>query len=405
MGNVIFPGNFHPVGTQRAADVMFDRVLTSSGGDTRPHPGSGGVWLIVGSSGGFGSAARLALGGLEGAHTLGLSLDAQPNPESNNKIRKLGSPGYHRNRAVERRLTRHGLIARSLDGDAFAPGMRDRVVEEIRDHFPAKLSGIVWSLAAPRATDPRTGETVASALKPLGKPATIKTLRAPDAKKGEPARVEEIELPPGSPEEAISTIYVMGGGIVAQWVEHLIEADVLAEGCTLLTISYRGNPMNAPIYRDGLIGLAKADLELQTKALAARLGHEVGGGAFAVEGPAVVTEASGGIPGVPFYLATLLDVMGERHEDPIDSMIRLVNEHLGPAGPKPDEEGLIRMDDRELGDEVREAIAARFGSAKPGDAFDDAAFQRFMAEYARTRGFEVPGVDYGAEFDTDEVTS
>ena len=96
-GNVIFPGNFHPVGTQRAAEAMIDRCLA----DGEPKRSEGGPWLVVGGSGGFGSAARVALACDRGVDTLNLSFDAPPNPESGNKIRKIGSPGFHRNLALE----------------------------------------------------------------------------------------------------------------------------------------------------------------------------------------------------------------------------------------------------------------------------------------------------------------
>jgi enoyl-[acyl-carrier protein] reductase/trans-2-enoyl-CoA reductase (NAD+) len=178
-----------------------------------------------------------------------------------------------------------------------------------------------------------------------------------------------------------------------------LAADVLAPGFSLLTISYRGNPLNEGMYRKGLIGLAKADLEHTTRALDALLQARVGGRAIAVEGPAVVTEASGGIPGVPFYLAHVMDVMGERFEDPSASMTRMFDEHFGPAGPSLDAEGLLRMDDRELAAPVQAEMAARFAAAAPGDAVPDALYDAFMTAYAQTRGFAVPGIDYDAEFD------
>ena len=142
----------------------------------------------------------------------------------------------------------------------------------------------------------------------------------------------------------------MGGRIVEQWVDALLAADLLAPGFSLVTISYRGNPLNAAVYRDGLIGLAKADLEFHTRALHELLQARVGGRAVAVEGPAVVTEASGGIPGVPYYMAQLLDVMGERFEDPLASMLRMFSSKLplGTGAAELDEHGLLRMDDREL---------------------------------------------------------
>ncbi|HLT40915.1 MAG TPA: hypothetical protein VK034_31775, partial [Enhygromyxa sp.] len=135
----------------------------------------------------------------------------------------------------------------------------------------------------------------------------------------------------------------------------------------------------------------------------AMLARSVEGRAFAVEGPAVVTEASGGIPGVPLYMALLLDVMGARHEDPLASMRRMFSDHVFAPEPGTDAEGLIRMDDRELADHVQAQLRQRFEALAPGQAFDRALYDRFMTEYARTRGFEIDGVDYQAEFDTDEV--
>ena len=396
MGNVVFPGNFHPVGSQVAAGQMLERVgkAETSGGEN---------WLVVGGSGGFGSAARAVLGGRHGANTLNVSLDAQPTPESSNKIRKIGSPGFHRNLGLEQGLRERGTTAGSIIGDAFDPAVRDEVVATVREQFDGKIHGLVWSLAAPRATDHRTGETVKSALKPLGKPVQIKTFTGRDERRGKQPEIVELELPVGSPEEAIATVFVMGGGIVRQWIDVLMAADVLADGFTLYTISYRGNPLNAGMYRDGLIGLAKADLEFETRALDVQLAERVGGKARAVEGPAVVTEASGGIPGVPFYLANVMDVMGDRFEDPVASMRRMFDGHFSEGGLSVDDEGLVRMDDVELQEQIQSELASRYEAAAVGSPFDGALYDSFMSAYAQPRGFDIEGVDYEAEFDTDEV--
>jgi enoyl-[acyl-carrier protein] reductase/trans-2-enoyl-CoA reductase (NAD+) len=396
-GNVIFPGNFHPVGTQRDAESMVARACASA--PARAPDADPPLWLIVGGSGGFGSAARIALACDHGADTINFSLDAAPNPESSNKIRKCGSPAWHRNVAIERELQANGRAAFSVAGDAFDPVARAAALADIQVRFPGrKLDGIVWALAAPRGLDARTGQLVSSSLKPLGRPATVKTFTGPEG--SEPPRIVELVLEPGTPEEAIATQWVMGGRVVESWIDALLAADMLARGHTLLTISYRGSPLNAPLYRDGMIGLAKADLEFTTTALSAVLQRSVEGRAFAVEGPAVVTEASGGIPGVPLYLALLLDIMGSDHEDPLANMRRMFTEHIFAEAPKLDAHGLIRMDERELADAVQDALAQRFAALAPGDALDLALYERFMAEYARTRGFGVAGVDYSQAFDT-----
>jgi len=403
MGNVIHPGNFHPVGAQVGAEGMIDRVLAAM--PERPAAGAGGNWLVVGGSGGFGSAARAVLGAGFGAHTLNLSYDAEPQPDSSNKLRKIGSPGWHRSLALERRLRGLGLVARSLIGDAFDPALRDRTIAELREHFGGPLHGLVWALAAPRALDPRTGKPVQSALKPLGRPASVRTFSGRGEGPEDVPKVAEFTIPPGTPEEAVATQYVMGGRIVEQWILALMAAGVLAEGFTLVTISYRGNPLNSAIYRDGLIGLAKADLEFHTRALHDVLKSTLGGRAVAVEGPAVVTEASGGIPGVPLYMAELLDVMGADFEDPLVSMLRMFRTRLPPRGSDMvvDEHGLVRMDDLELSPAVQTELKSRFDRLEPGQPFDPKLYQRFMDEYAQTRGFNNPGVDYAAEFDTDAV--
>ena len=398
-GNVIFPGNFHPVGTQHATTKLVERACADgpSPGDDDPQ-----LWLIVGGSGGFGSAARIALACDHGADTINVSFDAAPNPESSNKIRKIGSPAWHRNKTIERELEARGRAVLSYDCDAFDPVARARVVESIQARFPGrKIDGIVWALAAPRGFDPRTGKTVSSFLKPVGRTQQVKTFAGPSDDEG--PKIVEIDVAPGTPEEAVATQWVMGGRVVEAWIDELMNEDLLAPGHTLLTISYRGSELNAPLYRDGLIGLAKADLEFTTKALSAMLARSVEGRAFAVEGPAVVTEASGGIPGVPLYMALLLDVMGEAHEDPLASMRRMFREHLFDAEPQLDDEGLIRMDERELSAEVQAQLRARFEALGPGDDFDRELYERFMTAYAQTRGFEVEGVDYEAEFDTDDV--
>ena len=72
--------------------------------------------------------------------------------------------------------------------------------------------------------------------------------------------------------------------------------------------------------------------------------------------------------------------------------------------PALDAEGLLRMDDRELAEPVQAEMARRFAALPPGSELDLALYDDFMRAYAQTRGFDVEGIDYEAEFDTDEIS-
>lgn len=398
-GNLIYPGNVHPVGAQRSAERMIERAIARPATCTKP----GGLWLVVGGSGGFGTAARVALATDFGADTISLSFHLPPTPNHPDPAKAIGSAAWHRDVAVERALAALGRTTASLNLDAFDPATIDAVRGLMNTRFAGrKIDGIVWALAAPKGLDPRSGAIVSSALKPCGKSAVLKTFteRTADA----PSQVEEALIPAGTPEEAVGTQYVMGGRPIEHWVNRLLRLELLAEGATLLTVSYRGTRFNAPVYRDGLLGLAKADLEFYTRALDALLRRRVGGRAIAVQAPAVITEASAAIPGSAFYIGLLVDVLGSRFEDPLDSMRRMFGDHVAPGKtPALDADHLLRIDDREQDPNLLSEVQVRWDALAVGDAMDPRVYDRFFGEYAQTRGFSVPGVDYDAEFDTEVV--
>ena len=64
---------------------------------------------------------------------------------------------------------------------------------------------LVYSMAAPVRTDPETGETFRSAIKPLGAPVQVKTLNT------DTGEVYDTELAPATEAEAAATVKVMGG--------------------------------------------------------------------------------------------------------------------------------------------------------------------------------------------------
>ena len=403
LGNLIYPGNFHPLGVVRSTERMFERALADASPTTKRS--NGGLFLVVGGSGGFGSGARVALGVDLGVDVVSVSFHPPVRRGHEDPKKALGSAAYFRDRIIDRELEKLGRRTLSYNLDAFDPTTRATVMGGIKERFEGrKLDGIVWALAAPRGLDPRSGLAIASSLKAYGKAPKMKTFT--EARPGEPSRVQSIDLPFGTPEEVVRTQYVMGGGIVSTWVEALVQADLVAPGFTALPISYRGTRLNAPIYRDGLLGLAKADLEFHTEALDLLLKKRCGGRAIAVEGPAVVTEASAAIPSCALYLALLLDLLGARYEDPLDSMRRMVREHFAPGKqPKLDMHGLLRMDDVEQSVEVLDELERRYNALVDGAPFDPRLYDAFMRAYSEPRGFAVPGIDYDAPFDVDAVTS
>ena len=85
-------------------------------------------------------------------------------------------------------------------------------------------------------------------------------------------------------------------------------------------------------------------------------------------------------------------------------MRRLFKQHvMGVEEPEVDAERLIRMDDRELSEEIQSQMQARFAALTPGAELERSLFSSFMSEYEKTRGFGIEGVDYEAAFDTDAI--
>ena len=87
---------------------------------------------------------------------------------------------------------------------------------------------VIYSLASPRRTDPKTGEVFKSTLKPVGQAYTTKTY---DTDKD---KIHDVSLEPASEEEIANTVKVMGGEDWELWLNALADAGVLAEGAAAL---------------------------------------------------------------------------------------------------------------------------------------------------------------------------
>lgn len=303
--------------------------------------------LIIGASTGYGLASRIALAFGAGTDTVGVFYE-RPAEGS-----RTASAGWYNSVAFSKFAREKNLKFFHINGDAFSDEIKRKTIETIRAHLK-QVDLVVYSLAAPRRTNPKTGEVYRSALKPIGAPFTAKTVNT------DRAIIHEITLEPATDEEIRGTVNVMGGNDWQLWMEALLEAGVLSHGCKTVAYSYIGPQLTWPIYRDGTIGRAKADLDRTANELQ-KLLAPIGGEARIAINKAVVTQASSAIPVVPLYISLLFKVMKEKnlHEDCILQMNRLFRKRVYAKAPVPgliDSAGRWRVDDWEMRPDVQLAV-------------------------------------------------
>jgi enoyl-[acyl-carrier protein] reductase/trans-2-enoyl-CoA reductase (NAD+) len=370
--------NAHPLGC--AANVDRQIAIARAAG-----PGHGlGHALIIGASTGYGLSSLITTTFGHGARALGVCLERPPQGE------KGASAGWYNLVAVARRAAAAGLSIETVNGDAYSSAVKADVIARLRA-WGGKLDTVVYSLASPRRTDPVTGETFTSVLKPLGAPYVSKSVNLGND------QVVRVEIPPATEADIAATTKVMGGEDWALWIDALLAADLVNVGARTVAYSYIGPALTYPIYRFGSIGKAKEHLESTARGLGAELLAKVGGSAFVSVNKALVTQASSAIPVVPLYISILYRLMKEKgtHEGTIEQMVRLFRDHLAPsATPTTDEAGRIRLDDRELSSDVQAAVMSVWNEITSESLFTASDYAGFKHEFRALFGFEVPGVDY-----------
>ena len=125
---------------------------------------------VVGCSTGYGLASRIVATFAGGADTIGVSMEREPSAT------KSGSAGWYNNRAFELEAGKVGRAAVTLEGDGFSDELKKTFIDRVREKF-GQLDMLVYSMAAPVRTDPDTGKTYRSAIKPLGNPVEPRTHR------------------------------------------------------------------------------------------------------------------------------------------------------------------------------------------------------------------------------------
>jgi len=369
----------HPVGCLRNVRDQIAYVLGKG-----PIPECPKRVAVLGCSTGYGLASRIVATFAGGAETIGVSLEREPTAS------RTGSAGWYNNRAFEIEAGKLGRFPLTLEGDAFSNEMKQTFIDRVREKF-GQLDMLVYSMAAPVRTDPETGKTYRSAIKPLGAPVDIKTLNT------ETGEVFETTITPASEEEAAATVAVMGGEDWKRWIDRLADAGVLAPGFRTLNYTYIGSELTWPIYWKGTLGRAKVDLDRKAEEIRGRLGAD---SARVVALKAVVTQASSAIPVVPLYGTVLFKVMKQLglHEGCIEQIDRLFRTRLG-ADAELDEEKRLRVDDWELSPEVQAEVRRRWPLLSTETLGELADLAEYKSQFLRLFGFGIDGVDYAQDVD------
>jgi enoyl-[acyl-carrier protein] reductase/trans-2-enoyl-CoA reductase (NAD+) len=368
----------HPEGC--AAHVREQIEHVRSQGPLRDMPSR---VLVIGASTGYGLASRIvpAFGGK--AATIGVFYE-KPGEEA-----KTASAGWYNSVAFERAAHAEGLYAKSINGDAFSDAVKEQVIDLIKKDL-GSVDCVIYSLASPRRTHPRTGVVHHSTLKPNSGTFTAKTVNT------DKGVVSEVSIEPANEQEQRDTVAVMGGEDWQMWIDALNNAGVLAPNATTVAYSYLGPKVTWDIYRNGTIGLAKEDLEATAHRMHAQLNAK-GGRAFVSINKALVTQASSAIPVVPLYISMLYKVMKAKglHEGCIEQITRLFKDRLyNGAQPQPDEAGRIRIDDWEMRPDVQSEVETLWDQATTENLNELTDIAGYRAEFLRLFGFGMPGVDY-----------
>ncbi|MEV0187156.1 enoyl-[acyl-carrier-protein] reductase FabV [Kitasatospora purpeofusca] len=378
----------HPAGCRQLVADMWEACPAP----VRAPDGDGPVALVIGSSAGYGLAATVA--GLKRAGVRGIAVSFEKAPTE----RRTATAGWYRTAATAELARAAGRDLVFLNGDAFSDPVKDRVADLLQERFGGRLDHLVYSVAAPRRTDPDTGTTYASVLRPIGAASRTSTLVFDDEGAAE---VREVETAPAGGDDIEQTVAVMGGADWERWIDHLAGRGLLAEGFSTAALSYIGSPLTSAIYRRGTIGAAKVHLEATARTLDERLGAAVGGRAVTSVNGAAVTQSSTAVPGIALYTGLLRGVLGEAMVPPVHQLATLWDQLTGAAPLAVDEEGRVRLDGWELADAVQAAVAERWRAATTDTVAGLADLDWFRAEVRRLYGFAVPGVDYAAPVATD----
>ncbi|MCL2609647.1 MAG: trans-2-enoyl-CoA reductase family protein [Treponema sp.] len=389
--------NSFPEGCLVSTKRQIAQVMEAMAGSVKAEAGAElpKLALVVGCSGGYGLSSRIAAAFGYGAATVGVSFEKVPG-------KGAGTPGYYGNLAFGEEAEKAGIPSQTLNGDAFSDEVKAETAAAVKAlaakaGVPAKIDLFVYSLASPVRLEPASGILYKSVIKPIGPTFRGKTLNVMSGGFG------EAQAEPATETEIADTVKVMGGEDWELWMRALEGEGLLSPQTRSVAYTYIGPEHSWPIYKNGTIGRAKEDLERacaainKTYAEAGKIGR-----AWVSVNKAVVTRASAVIPIIPLYVSCLFKVMKERglHEGCPEQIVRLYRERLyakGSADPGKvavDEAGRIRLDDREMRDDVQKAVLEKMAIVTEENVFTETDVAGFRHDFLEVHGFDVEGVNY-----------
>lgn len=377
--------NSHPEGAAQTVRSMWDGIEARTDG-RKP------VALILGHSAGYGLATLLAGLRRHGIRGVGVAFETADNG------RRTATAGWYRTAAAAQLAAEEGHDIRFVNTDAFSTDAKTHVMDLLEQHYGA-VDYLIYSLAAPRRTDPATGTVHHSVIKPLGAAYEAPALDFA----GSDPKVSRARIEPGTEDETRSTVAVMGGDDWALWVRALAARGLLADKFTTVALTYVGSEVTAPVYRQGTIGAAKEHLEQTAHDLNSSAAlKEKDGRALTVVAGAAVTQASSAIPSIALYTAFLRTVLGERgFRSTADQAVDLWDQLEGRTPLALDETGRIRLDGWELDDEVQDRVRELWSDPERGLEAARSGADWFMTQVQELYGWGVEGVPYGQPVEPD----
>ncbi len=376
----------HPAGCAATVDAMISETVRDRSGSA---DSAGPRALVLGCSAGYGLAATVA--GLFGnrAAVLGVCFERPAT------ARRSASAGWYRAASLASRAAADGLMFEPVNGDCFDPAVRAQVLDRAAAAF-GQVDVLIYSVAAPRRTDPQSGAVYHSAVKPIGAPYRTRNVAFADG-----VVLRESIHEPASDAEIEATVKVMGGEDWAAWIADLAARDMLAPGFRTAALTYVGSELTAPIYRQGTIGRAKDHLEATAGELTGGVLRKAGGTALTSVHCAAVTLSSLAIPGISLYLSLLHNVAADAAESAVRQSIRLWDYLTGLDPGSTDTEGRLRLDAAELAADVQGKLRQRWQAGSDDMLHGLADLDWFRRQIWQLYGFDVPGVDYGEPVEVD----